>query len=113
MFVELRRKLTVSLLSNFFNTIAIILIQNVLQFRHPLMFGEIFRVWKNIVVNRYCKVNIIYHKLYYFCSIGKLPRLLVATADGYLYIYNIDPEEGGDCTLLKQHRYMYMIHLTI
>lgn len=37
-------------------------------------------------------------------TIGKLPRLLVATADGYLYIYNIDPEEGGDCTLLKQHR---------
>ena len=37
--------------------------------------------------------------------IGKLPRLLVSSADGYLYIYNIDPEEGGDCTLLKQHRY--------
>ncbi|RMX52685.1 hypothetical protein pdam_00004236 [Pocillopora damicornis] len=36
--------------------------------------------------------------------IGKLPRLLVSSADGYLYIYNIDPEEGGDCTLLKQHR---------
>ncbi|XP_028395298.1 WD repeat domain phosphoinositide-interacting protein 2-like [Dendronephthya gigantea] len=37
-------------------------------------------------------------------TISRLPRLLVATADGYLYIYNIDPEEGGDCTLLKQHR---------
>ncbi|XP_020916524.1 WD repeat domain phosphoinositide-interacting protein 2 [Exaiptasia diaphana] len=37
-------------------------------------------------------------------TIGKLPRLLVASADGYLYIYNVDPEEGGDCTLLKQHR---------
>lgn len=36
--------------------------------------------------------------------IGKLPRLLVSSADSYLYIYNIDPEEGGDCTLLKQHR---------
>lgn len=36
--------------------------------------------------------------------IGKLPRLLVSSADGYLYIYNIDPEDGGDCTLLKQHR---------
>ena len=39
-----------------------------------------------------------------YCSIGRLPRLLVSSADGYLYIYNIDPEEGGDCTLLKQHR---------
>ncbi|CAB4007778.1 WD repeat domain phosphoinositide-interacting 2-like [Paramuricea clavata] len=37
-------------------------------------------------------------------TISRLPRLLVATADAYLYIYNIDPEEGGDCTLLKQHR---------
>ncbi|EDO38563.1 predicted protein, partial [Nematostella vectensis] len=37
-------------------------------------------------------------------TIGKLPRLLVSSADGYLYIYNIDPEDGGDCTLLKQHR---------
>ena len=41
-------------------------------------------------------------------SISRLPRLLVATADGYLYIYNIDPEEGGDCTLLKQHRYAFV-----
>ena len=34
-----------------------------------------------------------------------MPRLLVASQDGYLYIYNIDPVEGGECTLLKQHRY--------
>lgn len=31
-------------------------------------------------------------------------RLLVAAADGYLYIYNLDPNEGGDLTLVKQHR---------
>ncbi|XP_077979722.1 WD repeat domain phosphoinositide-interacting protein 2-like isoform X2 [Glandiceps talaboti] len=36
--------------------------------------------------------------------IQKLPRVLVASQDGYLYIYNLDPAEGGDCTLLKQHR---------
>ena len=30
----------------------------------------------------------------------------MASADGYLYIYAIDPSEGGgDCTLLKQHKY--------
>uniref|UniRef100_A0A0C9QC46 WIPI2 protein n=1 Tax=Fopius arisanus TaxID=64838 RepID=A0A0C9QC46_9HYME len=37
-------------------------------------------------------------------TIQKVLRLLVANADGYLYVYNLDPNEGGDCTLLKQHR---------
>lgn len=36
--------------------------------------------------------------------IQKVPRLLVASYEGYLYMYNIDPTEGGECTLLKQHR---------
>ncbi|XP_014661792.1 PREDICTED: WD repeat domain phosphoinositide-interacting protein 2-like isoform X2 [Priapulus caudatus] len=36
--------------------------------------------------------------------IQKVPRLLIASFDGYLYIYNIDPTEGGECTMLKQHR---------
>ncbi|KAG9465140.1 hypothetical protein GDO78_018844, partial [Eleutherodactylus coqui] len=41
------------------------------------------------------------------CSLAviqKIPRLLVAAADGYLYIYNLDPQEGGECTLMKQHK---------
>ncbi|GFO10392.1 WD repeat domain phosphoinositide-interacting protein 2, partial [Plakobranchus ocellatus] len=40
------------------------------------------------------------------CTIAplqKIPRLLVATHEGHLYIYNIDPNEGGECTLLKTH----------
>ncbi|XP_075558198.1 autophagy-related 18a isoform X1 [Dermacentor variabilis] len=37
-------------------------------------------------------------------TIQKIPRVLVATKDGYLYVYNLDPVEGGDCTLYKQHR---------
>ncbi|KAM8933454.1 WD repeat domain phosphoinositide-interacting protein 2 isoform 1-T1 [Pelodytes ibericus] len=36
--------------------------------------------------------------------IQKIPRLLVGAADGYLYIYNLDPQEGGECTLMKQHK---------
>jgi len=36
--------------------------------------------------------------------ISKLPRVLVASEDGYLYVYNLDPEEGGECSLLRQHR---------
>ncbi|XP_078037094.1 autophagy-related 18a isoform X2 [Augochlora pura] len=37
-------------------------------------------------------------------EIHKVLRLLVASEDGYLYVYNLDAAEGGDCTLLKQHR---------
>lgn len=36
--------------------------------------------------------------------IQKLPRLLVASSDGYLYIYNVDPQEGGECVLVNKHR---------
>uniref|UniRef100_A0A674DSI3 WD repeat domain, phosphoinositide interacting 2 n=1 Tax=Salmo trutta TaxID=8032 RepID=A0A674DSI3_SALTR len=38
------------------------------------------------------------------CVIQKIPRLLVAAADGYLYLYNLDPQEGGELTLMKQHK---------
>lgn len=31
---------------------------------------------------------------------------MVASADGYLYVYNLDITEGGNCTLLKQHRFV-------
>lgn len=36
--------------------------------------------------------------------IQKLPRLLVASSDGHLYIYNVDPQDGGECVLIKTHR---------
>uniref|UniRef100_A0A090X7C8 Putative wd-repeat protein n=1 Tax=Ixodes ricinus TaxID=34613 RepID=A0A090X7C8_IXORI len=37
-------------------------------------------------------------------TVQKIPRVLVATTDGFLYVYNLDPAEGGDCTLARQHR---------
>lgn len=37
--------------------------------------------------------------------IQKLPRLLVASSDGHLYIYNLDPQDGGECVLIKTHRW--------
>ncbi|XP_029620867.1 WD repeat domain phosphoinositide-interacting protein 1 isoform X2 [Salmo trutta] len=37
-------------------------------------------------------------------TIQKLPRLLVASSDGHIYIYNIDPQEGGECVLVRKHR---------
>uniref|UniRef100_A0A3Q3Q7F5 WD repeat domain, phosphoinositide interacting 1 n=1 Tax=Monopterus albus TaxID=43700 RepID=A0A3Q3Q7F5_MONAL len=36
--------------------------------------------------------------------IQKLPRLLVASSDGYLYIYNVDPQDGGECVLVQKHK---------
>ncbi|XP_025052040.1 WD repeat domain phosphoinositide-interacting protein 1 isoform X1 [Alligator sinensis] len=36
-------------------------------------------------------------------TIQKLPRLLVTTSDGHLYIYNLDPQDGGQCILIKKH----------
>lgn len=36
--------------------------------------------------------------------IQKLPRLLVASSNGHLYIYNLDPQDGGECVLIKTHR---------
>ncbi|XP_019794236.1 WD repeat domain phosphoinositide-interacting protein 1 isoform X1 [Tursiops truncatus] len=36
-------------------------------------------------------------------TIQKLPRLLVASSSGHLYIYSLDPQDGGDCVLIKTH----------
>ena len=29
-------------------------------------------------------------------------RLLLASEDGYLYVYSLDVTEGGDCALIRQ-----------
>ena len=36
-------------------------------------------------------------------NLSRQTRLMLASADGYFYIYNI-PEEGGECIMVKQHR---------
>lgn len=40
----------------------------------------------------------------YACS--TTPQVMVATSDGFFYQYNIDLENGGECVLLKQYRYV-------
>ncbi|XP_011499489.1 PREDICTED: WD repeat domain phosphoinositide-interacting protein 2 isoform X2 [Ceratosolen solmsi marchali] len=55
----------------------------------------------------FASVHLPFHGLKNVCAITtiqKVLRLLVASADGYLYVYNLDTHEGGDCTLFKQHR---------
>ncbi|XP_054284203.1 WD repeat domain phosphoinositide-interacting protein 2-like isoform X3 [Macrosteles quadrilineatus] len=37
-------------------------------------------------------------------TIQRVLRLLVASTDGFLYIYNLDTSEGGETTLVKQYR---------
>ncbi|MEQ2161807.1 hypothetical protein GOODEAATRI_013318 [Goodea atripinnis] len=38
-------------------------------------------------------------------TIQRLLRLLVATTDGQLFIYNVDPQDGGECQLACEHRF--------
>lgn len=35
---------------------------------------------------------------------AKVPRVLIASADGFLYIYDLNVNDGGECTLIKQHK---------
>lgn len=49
--------------------------------------------------------------VYVVCvRIQKLPRLLVASSDGCLYIYNVDPQDGGECVLVQKHRCVCIMH---
>jgi len=36
---------------------------------------------------------------------GTMPQVMVISSDGYFYSYNIDLENGGECSLMKQYRY--------
>ncbi|KAG2748684.1 WD40 repeat-like protein [Suillus brevipes Sb2] len=35
---------------------------------------------------------------------GTLPQVMVISSEGYFYSYNIDLENGGECSLMKQYR---------
>lgn len=39
-------------------------------------------------------------------SLSTTPQVMVVTSEGYFYQYNIDLENGGECVLLKQYRYV-------
>jgi len=34
---------------------------------------------------------------------GTLPQVMVISSEGYFYAYNIDLENGGECTLMRQY----------
>ncbi|KAF8318696.1 WD40 repeat-like protein [Clavulina sp. PMI_390] len=35
---------------------------------------------------------------------GNMPHVMVVSSEGYFYCYNIDLENGGECSLMKQYR---------
>ena len=48
--------------------------------------------------------RILYHVIFAssYQRIKKTLRLLLTSDDGYLYIYGMDIQEGGDCHLIRQ-----------
>ncbi len=74
--------------------------------RKSIKIYLILKIIKIYLILKSIKQNIEnYNFCYnYCCSIQKVLRLLVASSDGYLYVYNLDMPEGKECTLWKQHR---------
>jgi len=56
------------------------------------------RAWATVTVPSVGLPNIVT-----IATLTRQTRLMLASADGYFYIYNI-PEQGGDCVMVKQHR---------
>lgn len=52
-------------------------------------------------------LNFFVTRLFYLCRTN--PMLLVATSEGYFYQYSVDIENGGECVLTKQFRYVELI----
>lgn len=60
----------------------------------------------------FCVYTLVYVCVSYFklreipplFRMQKLPRLLVATAEGHLFIYNLNPLDGGECTLAHEYK---------
>jgi hypothetical protein len=40
-----------------------------------------------------------------------MPQVMVISSEGYFYSYNIDLENGGECSLMKQYRFVYNMSL--
>lgn len=38
-----------------------------------------------------------------------MPQVMVVSSEGHFYSYNIDLENGGECSLMKQYRYVAFV----
>lgn len=58
----------------------------------------------------YCCAQRVWFNLFSLClerilSLSRtLPQVMVISSEGYFYSYNIDLENGGECSLMKQYR---------
>lgn len=68
----------------------------------PTQVADVINQGRSFATVRHPFVNV--KNISCITLLQNMPRLLVASADGYLYIYSFDAEDGGECTLLKQHR---------
>lgn len=64
--------------------------------------GDLLHQWRSFATCRLPFKNL--KNVCAITTIDKQPRVLVVSSEGYLYIYDLDINEGGDCTLVKQHR---------
>ena len=37
---------------------------------------------------------------------SNMPQIMVVSSEGYFYSYNIDLENGGECSLMKQYKFV-------
>uniref|UniRef100_A0A1B6DMR4 Uncharacterized protein n=1 Tax=Clastoptera arizonana TaxID=38151 RepID=A0A1B6DMR4_9HEMI len=68
----------------------------------PTQVTDVFNQGRSFV-----SVHLPVHGFKTVCAvtmIQRVLRLLIASSDGFLYVYNLDSAEGGDCPLIKQYR---------
>ena len=42
-----------------------------------------------------------------------MPQVMVISSEGYFYSYSIDLENGGECSLMKQYKYVIYPSLSL
>lgn len=64
--------------------------------------NQVFNQWRS-----FANAKLPFRGLKNVCAVTfvqRIPRVLVASADGYLYIYDLNVTDGGECTVMKQHK---------
>ncbi|RWS30643.1 WD repeat domain phosphoinositide-interacting protein 2-like isoform X3 [Leptotrombidium deliense] len=68
----------------------------------PANMTEVLNQWRSFAIAR-----LPFSRRKNVCGIAMInrsPRVLVASGDGYLYIYDLNENDPGECNLIKQHK---------
>lgn len=68
----------------------------------PANISKVFNQWRSFAFAKLPLKNL--ETVCTITVIDDMPRLLVASADGYLYVYELNITEGGECNLIRQHQ---------